>query len=56
MLKLARLVLKVVNHAVDLLDHRLEKDFDFDPDFNGGDRASPDAVTGFKPRNLPGMI
>jgi len=43
--ELANLLRQITNHAIDLLDHRLCKNFHLGPDFDCGDQASANGET-----------
>ena len=42
------LVSQIIDHAIDLLDHGLRKDFYFDANLHRGDWTPPDLVTGIE--------
>src|SRR5271166_1109657 len=53
-LELNHLVSKVVDHAIDLLDHRLRKDFNFNPDFDSSYWPARHHITGVRDGRLAG--
>jgi hypothetical protein len=48
------LIPQVINHTVDLLDHRLGKNFHFDPNLDRSDNSPGNAKALIKDRSFPG--